>query len=170
MGDLRGALLAAAMAVGLAWGGVAEAALLRMPLDGYPAFEVKAPDGWPVDRRAGELSVFAPDSSAGGLILTITHDETLKDASLEAVARGLLPEGVPDFTRSEPMSLSRVKGQAFFAEWANAKGAQLSCVIVVVKVNPTTAAIQIRMRRAGNDPVQDEALDTLFASAHLIPR
>jgi hypothetical protein len=164
---LRLSVLAALAAV-ILLAPTANAGVVRTPVSGEPAFEVNAPDGWPVTRDGdNSLQITAPDRS-GWIVVSIRPAPDLPHMSLDdlAAAAFSIAHALP-FTRKEPTTLAGLPAEAYFTT-AVADGGAAHLRLVVAKVDATHVATVIQALRIDPTEAQAEAIQGLQARVHIV--
>lgn len=144
-----------------------QAATVRLPKAGDPAFSVDVPTGWTYDYdEYGNLQFTASDRSTA-LQLSMVTGPNLANAPLSDFAAVIFKTaGAPPFSKSEASTISGHEAQAFYGNLP-INGQILPMKVVIAKLDDSHFACLASLTHSGATPEQIAALNALIGLVQL---
>jgi hypothetical protein len=165
----RKTLLPLTLVFGLLFAAAAvQAAPVRIPTIGTPAFAFDAPSGWNVlYDDFGNLRLSADDKSSF-VLLTIISEPNLANMSLDAVAAAVMKSaGAAPFSSTSPATIGGLAGTSYFSQITAPNGASIGVTVEIVRLDATHAGGLAILKTANMTPGQTASLDALVAQVKL---
>lgn len=140
--------------------GAAQAEQIRFPKTGPNAFVITMAPGWTSKEDAYNGMQLLPPDSRTSVYLSMVLDQAYADKPLEELALAIgAPSKITSFSKREPITISAMKGMAFYGKMTNANGTVLDVQMNIIPLAPALWATETLLSSQGLNSAQIASLN-----------
>ncbi len=140
--------------------GSVQAAEIRFPKAGAPAFLVNLPTGWTAKEDRYNGMQLLPADHRSSIYLSMVRDQNYAGKPLMELALAIgKPSNITQFPKQEPAAVSGKKGEVFFGQMKNASGILLDVKMIIIPLEPDLWATETLLISQQINAAQTAALN-----------